>query len=183
MRIAVIGPQNVGKTTFIKDFLESYKNYQTLHVSYRDLIEQENLVINQQTNEKSQAIIMNFLYDLITKNIEENIIYDRCVIDNYAYSMAGFLKGNVDVVFLKINKQKMLEHLDFLDTIFFIPASLLVDLEDDKFRDIDKNFIDLVNRIFIETLLEISKIKNIPIHVLSGSRNERLVQISEIINK
>jgi hypothetical protein len=49
-------------------------------------------------------------------------------------------------------------------------------------RDTDKNFVDLVNRVFIEILLEIASKNIIPIKVISGAREERVGQIKNLVN-
>jgi signal recognition particle receptor subunit beta len=68
MKIAVIGPQNTGKTTFIKDFLKEFKKYKTTKYTYRDIIRKKKLDINQKSSELSQKVIMDFLYKEITSN-------------------------------------------------------------------------------------------------------------------
>jgi hypothetical protein len=73
----------------------------------------------------------------------------------------------------------MFDHLVFLDALFFIPTSAGVKLDQDGLRDIDTNFIDLVNKTFMEILLEISNKTNIPIFILTGEREERIKQVKE----
>lgn len=107
MKIAVIGPQNTGKTTFIKDFLKEFKHYKTTKESYRDLIEKKRLKIDRLSTEKSQKMIMDFLYDEITKTKYENIIFDRCIIDNYVYSYCAHLSKNISKDFIHKTKRRM----------------------------------------------------------------------------
>jgi hypothetical protein len=179
MRIAVVGAQNVGKTTFVKDFVAKFSNYITPNVSYRDIVLTKGLKINQETGEESQAAIMQFIYNLISENKDENIIFDRCLIDNYVYSHCAYLKGAISGEFIEVSKETMFSHLQFLETIIFIPVSLAVELESDKLRDTDKKFIDTVNRTFVEILLEVSRRFEIRIIVLSGSREERLAEVAK----
>ncbi len=177
MRIAVIGPQNTGKTTFLKDFLKDFPKYKTTKKTYRDVIAKNRLNINQKTNEKSQKMIMEFLYKEITKNKLPNILFDRCLIDNYVYSYCAYLKGEISKEFILVTQRKMFDHLKFLDVIIFIPTSVSVKLINDNVRDIDTGFIDLVNKIFFEVLFEISHKTNILIFVISGNRAERIRQV------
>ena len=177
MRIAVVGAQNVGKTTFVADFLLKFPEYISPKVSYKELVEKHGLKINQETGEGSQAVIMQALSDSIEKNSGENVIFDRCLVDNYVYSYCAYLKGKVSPEFIEASKEKMFEHLKFLEMIVFIPVSVAVEIQSDKQRDADRNFIDLVNRVFVEILLEISKRFSIKIVVLSGSREERVKEI------
>jgi len=182
MRIAVVGAQNVGKTTFVRDFVTKFSNYTTPNVSYRDIVLAKGLKINQETGEESQAAIMQFIHTLISENKDENIIFDRCLIDNYVYSYCGYLKGNITSEFIEASKDTMFSHLQFLETIVFIPVSLAVELESDKLRDTDKKFIDTVNQVFIEILLEISKRFAIKVIVLSGDRESRVVEAVKKLN-
>ena len=77
MRIAVTGPQNTGKTTFVKDFLETFPLYTTTDKTYRDTVKEKGLKINQETSEETQKHILDFLYKQITENLGENIIFDK----------------------------------------------------------------------------------------------------------
>lgn len=176
MKIAVVGPQNVGKTTFIKDFVERFPEYKTHTVSYKDVVSEKGLKINQETSQETQLAIMEFIYKLISENEEQNMIFDRCLVDNYVYSYCAYLKGKISSDFIQASKVKMFEHLKNLDVIFFIPTSLLIELEEREQRDVDKKFLDLVNRVFTEILLEIYKNSPIKIYVLSGTRVERIRQ-------
>jgi GTPase SAR1 family protein len=181
MRIAVVGAQNVGKTTFIKDFVAKFPSYTTPNVSYRDVVKEKGLKINQETNAESQEAIMDFIYKLISESRVENIIFDRCLIDNYVYSYCAHLKGNISKDFINSSKEKMKEHLKYLDIIIFIPVSLNVNLEPDQLRDTDKNFVDLVNKTFVDTLFELIENKTTKVVVISGAREERLEEISRKI--
>ena len=60
MRIAVIGPQNTGKSTFIKDFLNEFSHYTTPEETYRTVIEDKDLAVNQKTSLESQKEIRDF---------------------------------------------------------------------------------------------------------------------------
>lgn len=76
MRLAVIGPQNTGKSTFIKDFIKAFPNYKTPQKTYRDVISKRKLSINQKSTEKNQKIIRDFLYKQISENKQSNILFD-----------------------------------------------------------------------------------------------------------
>lgn len=174
MRIAIIGPQNTGKTTFLQDLLVTFPHYTTPKLTYRDVVKRGNLQINRETTEKSQAVIRDFLNEQISNNKEKNILFDRCVIDNYIYTKAGFEIPNE---FFKETEEIMYKSLDFLDVLFFIPTAAAINLERDGLRDIDASFIDQINCLFIETLFEIVAKRKIPICVISGTRKERVNRV------
>ena len=181
MKIAVIGPQNTGKTTFIQDFLKAFKHYKTTKQTYRDVIEKNKLKANRQSSEKTQQMIMDFLYKEITTTKNENIIFDRCLIDNYVYSYCAHQAGKISKEFIHKTKRRMYDHLAHLDALFFMPTAAGIKLDSDGIRDTDKNYIDLVNKVFMEILFEISNRTNIPIFVITGTREERIKQVKEKI--
>lgn len=181
MRIAVIGPQNTGKSTFVSDFLEAFTHYVTPDKSYREHVSEIGLPINQGTNEESQGAILDFLYDQIVNHDGRNIIFDRCVVDNYAYTYAAYVQGKVTKAFVLHTKRRMYEHLRHLDALFFIPTAAGVKLVESKQRDIDTNFIDLINRTFMESLFDISQRTHIPIFVITGDREDRIRQVKNHI--
>lgn len=174
MRIAIIGPQNTGKSTFLQDLLVEFPHYATPKDTYRDVIKRSNLQINQKTTAESQAAIRDFLNEQISNNKEKDILFDRCVIDNYIYTKAG---NKIFGEFLKETEEIMYTSLKYLDMLFFIPTAVSVKLEYDGVRDIDVAYLDKINRLFIETLFEIVKKTNIPICLVSGTRKERVNQV------
>ncbi len=180
MRIAIIGPQNTGKSTFLQDLLVAFPHYATPKLTYRDVVKRGNLQINQKTTEESQRAIRDFLYEQISTNAEKDILFDRCVIDNYIYTKAGCEISNE---FLKETGEMMYRHLDCLDALFFIPTTVAVKLEHDGTRDIDVSYLDKINRLFIETLFEIIKKTELPIHLVSGTRKERVDQAMKFLNE
>jgi ATPase subunit of ABC transporter with duplicated ATPase domains len=107
MKVAVIGPQNTGKTTFLKDFLKEFKNYKTTKLSYRDIITRGKFKIDRLSSEKSQKAIMDFLFKEITTTKNDNMIFDRCLIDNYVYTYCAHLDKKVSKDFVHRTKRKM----------------------------------------------------------------------------
>ncbi len=180
MRLAVIGPQNTGKSTFIKDFIKAFPNYKTPQKTYRDVISKRKLSINQKSTEKNQKIIRDFLYKQISENKQSNILFDRSVIDNYIYSLALYDKGEASLEFLNETFDLVMRHLDFFDGVILIPTAASIKLVSDNLRDVDVNYIDKINRYFIKTLLLINKTRPLEVFVISGSREERIKLAGDI---
>lgn len=181
MRIAVIGPQNTGKSTFIKDFLKEFPHYITQIETYRDVVEKSGLNINQLTNVDSQKAIRDFMFSQIKNNKEHNFIFDRCLIDNYVYTYVKYEQGEISKSFVEETEEILLDSLKYIDLYLFIPTSASVELVNDGTRDIDTLYIDAVNNNFLRILFELSKKHNINVKVISGDRNERIKQVKKIV--
>lgn len=174
MRIAVIGPQNTGKSTFIKDFLEAFPQYSSPTKTYRDFAEEQQLAINQKTSEASQRAIGDFLFEQTKTFAGEHAIFDRCVIDNWVYTMSQYLKGEISEPFLEETEIRMHEDLQHYDTIFFIPTASGIDYVDDGLRDVDRGYIDHINTLFIDLLLHLRPHIPHKIVTVSGPRDVRI---------
>lgn len=181
MRIAVIGPQNTGKSTFISDFLQEFPNYETTLESYRDVVEDSKLVINQETTVESQKAIRDFMFGQLRHNEKRNIIFDRCLIDNYVYTYVQYEKGLLPKTFVEESEQIMLETLSAVDLYLFIPTAVAVPLVEDDLRDVTASYIDMVNNQFLRILFELARKNHITIKVISGSRKERISQVKKLI--
>lgn len=152
--ISVSGTQGIGKTTFIQDFLEEWPMYRTPEKSYRDLIREKGLVINQNAGKETQLIILDSCIEVI-ENLSkaDNYIIDRNPIDNLAYSIwLGVNKpeSGIDDEFLKESVQRYKKAVRKLDLIFFIPLveSHKIQLVKDELRDDDPKFQRDIDVIF-----------------------------------
>jgi nicotinamide riboside kinase len=181
MRIAVIGPQNTGKSTFIEDFLHEFPHYTTPQKSYRDVVQEASLEINQATTIQSQKEIRDFMFGELRHNTERNIIFDRCLIDNLVYTSVQYEKGLIPKSFVEESESMMLETLPAADLYLFIPTAVSVPLVSDNLRDIDTGFIDTVNNHFLRILFELARKNQIAVKVISGSRKERIEQAKKLV--
>jgi len=151
MRIAFSGTGNSGKTTLLKSFLYTWSNYTTPDKTYRNILEEEELPHSSKLTTTTQETILNFMIDQVqsTKK-DETIAFDRCPLDAIAYSMwahdkkiKGFSKKFVTE---QINLMK--ESMRSLDIIFLCRFDHNQAVQDDGFRDTDKEFIVEVDNIF-----------------------------------
>jgi nicotinamide riboside kinase len=181
MRIAVIGPQNTGKSTFVKDFLEEFSHYVSPKESYRDVIESKGLIVNQKSSLESQKEIRDFMFGQIRQNKEYNIIFDRCMIDNYVYTNVQYEKGEIPKWFVDETEAMMRDTLQQIDMYLFIPTAVSVPLVDDSTRDITASYIDTVNHQFLRILFDLSRKNHVTVKVISGSRKERIDQVKKLI--
>lgn len=181
MRIAVIGPQNTGKSTFIKDFLEEFPHYSTPENTYRTVIESKALDVNQKTGLESQKEIRDFMFGELRHNEKYNVIFDRCLIDNYVYTYVQYEKGDIPKWFVEETESMMTDLLSKVDMYIFIPTAVSVPLVDDGTRDITASYIDQVNNQFLKILFELIRKYQITVKVISGSRKERIKEMKKLI--
>jgi hypothetical protein len=153
MRIAISGTSCQGKSTLIKDFLKEWTNYKTIDKTYRDVIIEQGLEHSSATNKDTQWSILNFMIDELQKTSKgDNIIFDRCPLDNIVYSIWSEAKKDTDIdeEFIKKCMPLVRESLRSLDIIFFTPISKVAPVEvvEDDLRDTDKNYIEEIDNIF-----------------------------------
>ena len=151
MKIAVIGTQNTGKTTYINDFLKKWSMYKTPDKTYRELIKNKNLPHSKEGTEESQTEILNCIVDqAIEFSKDENIILDRCVLDVLAYSTWLCLNGKVSDKFLDQQRIIVRETLKLYDILFFIPLTKAakIEIEDNGTREVDPIYREEIDNIF-----------------------------------
>jgi len=151
MRIAISGTSNTGKSTLVKNFLAVWLKYTTPEKTYRDVLTEKNLQHSSKTSTETQWEVLNFMVDQLQKTSKkDNIIFDRCPLDNLAYtlwahskSIEGFDKEFVDKC-IKIVK----ESLRHIDIIFLLNYDKSITIENDGMRDTDPTYIVEVDNIF-----------------------------------
>ncbi len=181
MRIAVIGPQNTGKSTFIQDFINEFPHYVTRDETYRDIVENNNLEVNQKTTTESQKAIRDFIFGQLRHNTDYNVIFDRCMIDNFVYTSVAYEAGNIPKWFLDETEGMMKDTLQLVDMYLFIPTAVSIPLVNDGTRDIDKGYIDIVNNHFLRILFEVVRKYHLNVKVISGTREERIAQVKKLV--
>lgn len=151
MRIAISGTACQGKTTLLNDFLQTYKTYKTPDTTYRQVIADNKH--SKQADVETQWKILDFMSEQLTQySTQDDIIYDRCPLDNLVYSLwcyerniDGFDKEYIDKT---INMFR--ETMKFLDIIFFIPITRVstVEIEGDEQRETDAQYIKEIDNLF-----------------------------------
>ena len=186
--VGVIGTQNTGKSTFIKDIISKYQDtdsqFQTVGCDYRKKIEEAGLQINRNGNLRCQKIICDTLIeqlDIIKGMGDGNYITDRSPIDAYAYTVylyrhnpeLGIKKSDLDEMLDKVR-----ESIKTYDKIIYIDVNNCdnVQVVDDRFRDTNLEYRNEVDSIFKETfnLLGEDVMKNRLVSEIMGSRESRV---------
>ena len=151
MKIAVVGTQCIGKSTYINDFLLKWPMYSTPEKSYRDIIKEKNLDRNENGTEDSQKIILDALVDQAIETPKTDFtILDRCVLDNLVYTAWLNLVGKVSDDFFEKTRNIVKETLKFYDVLFFLPLTKFskIEIEDDGVRSVDENYRQQIDTIF-----------------------------------
>lgn len=153
MRIAISGTASQGKTTLIKDFLAEWPIFQTESQTYRQLITEENLPHSKNATKYGQFKILNHMIDELQKyGPNDNVIFDRCPLDNLVYSLWCFENraGDIDKEFIDMCIPLVRESMRHLDIIFFLPITKVapVPIEEDKMRESDPIYIAEIDNIF-----------------------------------
>lgn len=179
MVICVSGTQNIGKSTFIKDFVETYPDFITPEVDYRGLIASNNLKINREGDARSQKVLFDFIVNDV-KSQKGNVILDRSCIDACVYSLWHYLNRPVESGFthdeIRYQYEVMRETIKIYDKIFFIPLRLNpgIKLVDDGVRDIDEKYRAEIDRLFETTFISFGeKFYKEKVVEVYGNREER----------
>jgi len=193
---AVIGSQNTGKSTFIKDVLDKYQDnpifepFVTDPIDYRKVIEEKHLSINREGNLESQRVIFDCLSDQVVKAIRnpniKNVIFDRCPLDSLVYTMYLFdmHKGGIEQSDLDQMISEMKRFIRLYDAVCYIPLDKCdnVVVVDDKFRDTDLAYRSYVDRLFKKAINSLEDIDSDKIIEIYGSREERVSMFYELLH-
>lgn len=187
LTIGVVGTQNTGKSTFIKDVLEKFKGtpmeFRTVGCDYRKKIEERGLRINREGNLESQKIIFNTLVeqlDVIGGMPDGCYITDRSPVDAYVYTKylkehspsLGITDGDLRTMFARLCVE-----MPRYDKIVFLDLNNCADVSvvDDKFRDTDPEYRREIDLLFKETLLKLVLSGAVRVSdSIYGTRDERI---------
>jgi len=157
MRIGIIGAQSSGKSTLIKEFLEKWPMYKTPEKTYRDIIKSRDIKINEEGDEKSQKVILNALIDEVQQAKGDYLIFDRCVVDNIAYTLWLNAHDKVSDAFVIDSKFLALQTLKLFDIIFYVPLHKDIPLNERDKRSSDPKFREEIDNIFKALVLSYEK--------------------------
>jgi len=197
MRIAISGSACQGKSTLVNDFLKNWPQYKRSDESYRKLLKKEKLNINKNVDKDGQWKILNCLINDLQKTEKgDNIVFDRCPLDNLVYSLWSQEKetSDIDRDFIKKCIPLVQESMKAVDIIFFLPitkaAPVLVKEKDN--REINAEFIKEIDNIF-KAISHSLMIKGVcpfmaeddrpPIIEIFGNPQERIEMIKLYLNE
>ena len=155
MRIAITGAQCVGKTTLFNTFKSYWPMYKSPEKTYRELVKEKNLSLNEGGNLRSQEIIRDALADLAMENAgKSQTIHDRCILDNLVYTFwlteHDKFSENAKEVDDFITQSILItrECLKFYDIIFWLPINPNIPIEESENRSQNETFREEIDNIF-----------------------------------
>jgi predicted ATPase len=194
MRIAISGCAASGKTTTIQHFLQRWPSYSLINSEYRTLIKDKKH--SKETTPKLQSEIL----DILSKECEpytlhQNVIFDRCPIDNLVYSMWCYgnnVKGFTDK-FIEESIIKTRKAMQYFDVIFICTRDLMPPIEDNGVREIDPKYVEETDNLFKAIINKYKKgaeelpffeKNNAPAIIdIHGQPHERLAQIAMYVTE
>ena len=149
MRIAFSGAASTGKTTTLNSFLEKWPQYKQPSPSYRTLITEDKH--SKKTDSKLQRSILDFM--LVQQEqftAHDRVVYDRCPLDNFVYSLWSFEKGKKGFTEKYINQtiSTVRKSMRYLDIIFLSLRDDFIPVVEDGKRESDPIYVSETNNIF-----------------------------------
>jgi hypothetical protein len=151
MKIAFIGTQCNGKSTLVDQFLKRWPMYKLPDLSYRKKLKTGKLKGNEEGTEESQKAILNAIIDDAQKAIVEGnefLVFDRCVIDNIAYSLWLNDRGKVSDEFIIDSRLIAIEAVKMFDIVFYLPLREEIKIVPRKGRATDPVYRQEIDNIF-----------------------------------
>jgi predicted ATPase len=189
MRIAISGCAASGKTTTIQHFLQKWPNYTLINSDYRKIIKDKKHSKN--TTPKLQREILDILCkEAEPYTLHQNVIFDRCPIDNLVYSMWCYgnnVKG-FDDKFIEESILKVRKSMSYFDVVFICTRDIMPPIESNGVRETDKEYVEETDNLFkaivskykkgTETLPFLEKDNSPAIIDIYGQPHERIAQIA-----
>jgi thymidylate kinase len=149
MRVSVSGTSNTGKSTLVKAFLKKWPMYKTTAKTYRDILTENNLEHSSKTTTETQLLILDWMTQTLEENKDEKyVVYDRCPLDNLAYSLHAAEKNLISEEVLGITVDVVRRSLKNLDIIFWLKYDPAIKIVNDGTRDTNLNYIREIDDIF-----------------------------------
>jgi len=175
MKIGLCGTMSVGKTTLVNALKErpEFKDYMFRTERSKELMAQ-GIPLNTDSTLKGQTV---FLAERTSELMVDNIITDRTVVDVMAFAKASKSMNYVDKEeFINYAKRFIKEY----DYIFYV-SPVGVEIEDNGIRETNVDYRDLID-FTISNLIDANKHRFKNLNTLSGSTEERIEQMLEVIS-
>ena len=150
-----------------------FKDYMFRTERSKELMAQ-GIPLNTDSTLKGQTV---FLAERTSELMCENVITDRTVVDVMAFARASKSMNYIDKEeFINYAKRFIKEY----DYIFYV-SPVGVEIEDNGIRETNVDYRDLIN-FTISNLIDANKHRFKSLNTLSGSTEERIEQMLEVIS-
>jgi hypothetical protein len=125
--------------------------YKHPKLTYRNKVKTGKLKSSEEGTEVSQKAILNTIIDDTQKAIatgEDFLVFDRCVIDNVAYSLWLNERGKVSDSFIIDSRLIAIETIKMFDIVFYVPLREEIEIVPRKGRAIDPVYRQEIDNIF-----------------------------------
>ena len=175
MKIGLCGTMSVGKTTLVNALKErdEFKDYMFRTERSKELMAQ-GIPLNTDSTLKGQTV---FLAERTSELMVDDIITDRTVIDVMAFAKASKSMNAVDKhEFIEYARRFIREY----DYVFYV-SPVGVEMEDNGIRETNEDYRDLID-FTISNIIDSNKHRFKNLNTLSGSTEERIKQMLEVIS-
>jgi len=176
MKIAFTGAQSTGKTTLLnklRNVLPYSQKFTFIDEITRSMVK-HGVSINESGTDKTQIMIMNAH---LKNSMVPNTVMDRCALDGVVYTRYLYNRGQISTDVMDHAEAVFQSIINEYDHIFYLIPEF--DLEDDGTRSTSIDFRNQIVDIFNSYILECE----IPVIRLTGSLQQRVNQIKEIVNE
>jgi hypothetical protein len=196
MRIAVSGSHSLGKSTLVDDWVAHHPQFTREEEPYRalGLYGPYEILFRDESTRLHNGIQLYYSLSRVHRYAvqSDDVIFDRAPVDYLAYSQYTADAGTTDIddAFVMSMAPAVIESLDRLDVIAFVPKSeeWPVEMEADGIRPTDYAYRDAVDAVFKQIYREgrygvIAGDRGPLVVELVGSREDRLDQLAQAVNE
>jgi hypothetical protein len=126
--------------------------YKSPEKTYRDLIKEKNLSLNELGDTESQKVIRDALCDTaIDYKDEKYIIHDRCILDNIIHTLWLAERNKItDTNFIADSLKICRNVIQLYDVIFWLPLNPAIDLEENnrETRSVNPQYREEIDALF-----------------------------------
>lgn len=174
MKLTFTGTHSTGKTTLLNELktMEKFNDFVFEEEITRKL-QRQGFDINEAGGDETQQRIMDAHLDN-TKH--EKCVLDRCSLDGIVYTHYLYMKNQISVDVFKTAFDIFLNTYKLYDYMFYLKPEF--EIVDDNVRSTNKDFQKDIEKLFDSYIENF----NIKVHYITGSVEDRIKQIREIVN-
>lgn len=147
MRYFLTGAQGTGKTTIMNALPVSFNKIQGIT---RQVIQSNNLLINEESNEITQRCIFDAYIRKFTDTDE--FISERSLIDVVAYTTYLYRHKRISKKFLRTQERLLKNFIERFPECIYFYLPITFDIQDDGVRSTNKEFQQEIDEIILSLL-------------------------------